>query len=168
MTALTNDFKVRNSSRRSTLAVEEAVDGKIPSSDIGLNHHLHTSRTTSERSSIFPKTYGTTLREKIFICSLCSQVATTWPLESLLVQLHLLSFCWLLSWWAMIRKTFTCWVPHYLMQVKCCRQKSRMSQTKDDDTDPEETWTGTRSTPTEADQREASYFDPSYDYMGTE
>ena len=72
MTALTNDFKVRNSSRRSTLAVEEAVDGKIPSSDIGLNHHLQASRTTSERSSIFPKTYGTTLREKIFICSLCS------------------------------------------------------------------------------------------------
>ena len=55
------------------------------------------------------------------------------------------------------------------MQVKCCRQKS---QTKDDDTDKTsdsgETWTGTRSTPTEADQREASYFDPSYDYMGTE
>ena len=72
MTALTNDFKVRNSSRRSTLAVEEAVDDKIPSSDIGLNHDLHTSRTTSEHSSIFPKTYGTTLREKIFICSLCS------------------------------------------------------------------------------------------------
>ena len=75
MTALTNDFKVRNSSRRSTLAVEEAVDGKIPSSDIGLSHDLHTSvtsRTTSERSSIFPKTYGTTLREKIFICCLCS------------------------------------------------------------------------------------------------
>ena len=68
MTALTNDFKVRNSSRRSTLAVE----GKIPSSDICLSHDLHTSRTTSEHSSIFPKTYGTTLREKIFICSLCS------------------------------------------------------------------------------------------------
>ena len=72
MTALTNDFKVRNSSRRSTLAVEEA-EGKIPSSDIGLNHDLHTRRTTSEHSSIFPKTWGTTLREKIFlICSLCS------------------------------------------------------------------------------------------------
>ena len=67
MTALTNDFKVRNSSRRSTLAVEEA--GEIPSSDIGLHHDLHTSRTTSECSSIFPKTCGTTLRDFFYMQS---------------------------------------------------------------------------------------------------